>query len=140
MAENKTQATEASVEDYLAAIDGDERRQDCETLVALMQKVTKEPPVLWGYGIVGFGRYHYRYESGREGDSSLAGFANRKGDISVYLVGTAPDQEELLARLGRHKFGKCCLYIRKLADIDIKILEKLVAGSAKEIKRLYPTT
>ena len=100
MAKNKTVPTEESVEAYLAAIADEERRRDCEALVALMTRVTKQGPKMWGAGIVGFGSYHYRYESGREGDSCRTGFAARKGDISVYLVAGGPEQEALLGKLG----------------------------------------
>lgn len=92
---------------------------------------------MWGAGIVGFGSYHYRYESGREGDWAVAGFSPRKGDISVYLMAEAPGQAELLSRLGRHKMGKACLYIRKLADVDVEVLAQLVADSVAEVKRRY---
>ncbi|XHS76885.1 DUF1801 domain-containing protein [Burkholderiaceae bacterium UC74_6] len=126
---NKTQPTDASVAQYLAAIEDEARRQDCEALVRLLQKVTGEPARMWGTAIVGFGSRHYRYESGREGDTCLVGFASRKGDISVYGTGSAPDRDALLVQLGKHKTGKGCLYIRKLSDIDAKILERLVAQS-----------
>ncbi len=138
MAANKTQATTASVEEHIAAIEDEVRRKDCEALVKLMSKVTKEPAVMWGSSIVGFGSYHYVYDSGREDDAPRAAFANRKGDISVYLMGATEEREELLARLGRHKMAKSCLYIRKLSDIDIKILEKLVASSYAVMKKRYP--
>jgi hypothetical protein len=137
MTENKTRATEASVEDYFAAIGDEARRKDCETLARLMAKVTKAPPKLWGTGIVGFGSYHYRYESGREGDSCLAGFASRKGDISVYLTADVLGQGELLSRLGKHRIGKGCLYVRKLGDVDLKILEQLVGAAFAERKNRY---
>ena len=137
MAENKTQATEASVDAHLAAIDDEGRRNDCAALAPLMSKVTRAQPKMWGPSIVGFGSYHYRYDSGREGDSCATGFASRKGDISIYLVAEFPGQDELLAQLGRHKMGKACLYVRKLADVDMKVLEKLVAGSVAEVRRRY---
>ncbi len=137
MAENKTQATEASVDAHLATIDDEGRRNDCAALVKLMSKVTRAQPKMWGPSIVGFGSYHYRYDSGREGDSCATGFASRKGDISIYLVAEFPGQDELLAQLGRHKMGKACLYVRKLADVDMKVLEKLVAGSVAEVRRRY---
>ena len=137
MAENKTQATEASVDAHLAAIDDEGRRNDCAALVKLMSKVTRAQPKMWRSSIVGFGSYHYRYDSGREGDSCATGFASRKGDISIYLVAEFPGQDELLAQLGRHKMGKACLYVRKLADVDMKVLEKLVAGSVAEVRRRY---
>ena len=137
MAENKTKATDASVQSYLAAIDDDARRKDCVALAELMTKATMHPPKMWGSSIVGFGSYHYMYESGREGDSCLVGFSSRKGDISVYGLNTAVDAEALLATLGKHKAGKSCVYIKALADVDLKILTKLVAGAAAEKKRQH---
>ena len=137
MAQNKTQATEASVGGYLDAIDDASRRRDCDVLVKLMSKVTKQAPKMWGPSIVGFGSYHYRYESGREGDSCLTGFSSRKPDLSVYLVASFTGQDQLLARLGKHKMGKACLYVRKLSDVDAKVLQELVAGSVAEVKRRY---
>jgi uncharacterized protein DUF1801 len=137
MAENKTKATEASVESYLSAIEDESRRKDCEALSKLMSKVTKEQPKMWGTSIVGFGSYHYKYPSGREGDSCLVGFSSRKGDITLYLVADFPGHDELLSRLGKHKMGKGCLYVRKLSDVDPQVLEQLVAGSFAERKRHY---
>jgi hypothetical protein len=137
MTENKTKATEASVESYLSTIEDEARRKDCEALTTLMTKATKQPPQMWGTSIVGFGSYHYTYESGREGDSCLTGFSSRKGDITVYLVASFPGREELLAKLGKHKLGKGCLYIRRLSDVDPKVLEQLVIGTVAERKRHY---
>ncbi len=137
MAESKTKPTAASVEAYIAAIEGEERRADCRELVRLMSKVTTKPAAMWGTSIVGFDSYHYTYASGHGGDSCVTGFSSRKGDISVYLTAGFPGQEDLLARLGRHKMGKACLSIRRLSDVDMKILEKLVAGSVAETRRRY---
>jgi len=137
MTENKTKATEASVESYLSAITDEARRQDCEALAKLMTKATKQPPKMWGTSIVGFGSYHYKYESGREGDSCLTGFSSRKSDITLYLVADFPGQDELLVKLGKHKRGKGCLYIRQLSDVDPKVLEQLIVGSVAERKRHY---
>ena len=137
MTENKTKATEASVESYLSAIEDEARRKDCEALAQLMTKATKQPPKMWGTSIVGFGSYHYKYESGREGDSCLTGFSSRKSDISVYLLASFPRREELLSKLGKYKVGGGCLYIRKLSDVDLKVLEQLVVGSVTERKRHY---
>ncbi len=137
MAENKTRATDGSVPDYLAAIAGDKRRKDCEALALLMTKATKQPPRMWGASIVGFGSYHYKYESGREGDSCLVGFSSRKGDISLYGLLAALDAKELLAKLGRHKAGKGCVYISTLDDVDLKVLAKLVASAAAQQKRQH---
>jgi len=137
MAENKTKATETSVAEYLAAIEDEGRRKDCEALAGLMANATREPAVMWGSSIVGFGSYHYRYESGREGDMCLLGFSSRKGDITLYGLHAAPDHEKLIAELGKHKSGKGCLYIRKLGDVDMKVLEKLFADAASAKKRTH---
>jgi len=137
MAENKTKPTGASVKSYLAAIEDKDRRKDCEALSKLMTKATKQPPKMWGTSIVGFGSYHYKYESGREGDSCLTGFASRKGDLSIYLVGDFPGQKALLSKLGKHKMGKGCLYVRRLSEVDLKVLEQLIIGSVAERKRHY---
>ena len=134
MAENKTKATDNSVDEYIDAIEDETRRQDCATLVRLMSKATKQPAVMWGSSIVGFGSYHYRYESGREGDSCLLGFSSRKGDISLYGLHAALNNQQLMSSLGKTKSGKSCLYIRKLSDVDMKVLETLIkeAASAKD--------
>ena len=137
MAENKTKATQASVDGYIAAISDESRRKDCEALAKLMAKATKQIPKMWGTSIVGFGSYHYKYESGREGDSCLTGFSSRKGDISIYLMASFPGHDELLSKLGKHKMGKACLYVRKLSDVDLEVLEQLVVGSVAEVKRRY---
>ncbi len=140
MYEAKTKPTALSVDRYLADIADDARRQDCEALVAMMQRVTGCPPVMWGTSIVGFDRYHYRYASGHEGDACVVGFSSRKGDISVYLMAGDDDGERgaLLARLGRHKMGKACLYLRRLADVDQAVLEALVTRSVAETRARYP--
>jgi hypothetical protein len=137
MAENKTKPTDADVNAYLGAISDEVRRQDCATLVAMMERVTGKPPVMWG-SIVGFDSYHYKYESGREGDAPLAGFAARKGDISIYLSCELPAGDALRERLGRHKMGKACLYVRRLSDVDQDVLEQLVAEAAAATRARYP--
>jgi len=133
--ENKTKPTTLSVTAFIEALPDDARRADAKALVKLMRSATGEKPAMWGPSIIGFGSYHYKYESGREGDSCLTGFSSRKGDISIYLVASFPGQQELLAKLGKHKMGKGCLYIRKLADVDLKVLEHLVIGAVAERKR-----
>jgi len=133
MAANKTLPTPADAQAYLSAIEDPARRADCLALVALMEQVTGAPPVMWGAAIVGFGSYHYRYASGREGDAPLAGFASRKGDISIYLSCDTEARAALLAKLGRHKMGKGCLYVRRLADVDLSVLEELVRESIATI-------
>jgi len=135
LAENKTKPTADSVATYLAAIADETRRKDCEALTKLMTKATKEKPKMWGTSIVGFGNYHYRYESGREGDTCLVGFSSRKGDISVYGLGSSPEHEQLLAQLGKHKMGKGCLYISRMSDVDRGVLERLIVSSVAEKRR-----
>lgn len=126
MAKNKTQETDESVDSYLAGIEDEARRKDCEALAKLMARATKHPPKMWGSSIVGFGSYHYKYASGREGDICMVGFSSRKSDISLYGLNAAPGHEALIAKLGRHKAGKGCLYIRRLSDMELSVLEKLV--------------
>ena len=135
MSENKTKQTQASVANYFADIEDDTRRKDCETLAKLMTKATKEKPKMWGTSIVGFGVHHYKYESGREGEMCLVGFSSRKGDISVYGLNSSPDHSALLSKLGKHKMGKGCLYIRSMSDVDQKVLERLIAGSIAERRK-----
>ncbi len=136
-ANNKTNATAAPVAAYLAAIADPTRRADCAALVAIMEAATGCPAAMWGAGIVGFDSYHYVYESGREGDMCVVGFSSRKGDISVYLTADFPGRDALLAKLGRHKMAKACLYLRTLADVDRAVLEKLVAGAVAERRRRH---
>lgn len=133
--ENKTSATRSSVDGYLVAIGDDARRCDCEALAKLMTTASGHDPVMWGAGIVGFGRHHYKYDSGREGESCLAGFSSRKGDISLSLSGVFTGREEFLAKLGRHKPGKACVYIRKLSDVDTNVLAQMVTASVAHRKR-----
>jgi hypothetical protein len=135
MAENKTKTTEVPVESYLSAIEDEARRKDCVALARLMTRATKQKPKMWGTSIVGFGSYHYKYDSGREGDSCLTGFSSRKGDISIYLTADFPGREGLLAKLGKHKMAKGCLSVRKLSDVDPRVLERLVVRSVAERKR-----
>jgi hypothetical protein len=135
MAENKTKATKASVAGYLASIKDEGRRKDCETLAKLMAGATKSPATMWGPSIVGFGTYHYKYESGREGDMCLAGFSSRKDAITLYLMPYFVTRTDLVKKLGKHKAGKGCLYIRSLKDVDTTVLEKIVVESVAELKR-----
>ena len=137
MKDNKTKATGASVADYIAAIPDAERRKDCAALARLMEKATKEKPRMWGTSIVGFGSYHYKYDSGREGDSCVTGFSSRKGDISIYVVADFPGMNALLAKLGKHTRSKGCLYVRRMADVDPAVLERIVSGAAKERRRTH---
>jgi Domain of unknown function (DU1801) len=137
MAKTKTKPTGASVDEYLASRANPEQLKDCKAIMALCKRVTRKPPYMWGPSIVGFGTYTYRYESGHSGDAPLAGFAIRGREIVVYLGVDDPGQAELLTKLGKHKMGKSCLYIKRLADLDVKVLEALVALSVAEVKRRY---
>ena len=132
---NKTTANSASVEKYLAAIKDAGRRNDCAALCALMAKATSYPPQMWGTAIVGFGSYHYRYDSGREGDSMLVGFSSRASEIALYGLRAAPNSAALLTKLGKHKEAKGCIYLKTLADVDAKVLEQLVATAAVAKKK-----
>lgn len=125
MKANKTVATKARVSDFLAPLPEEERR-DSKALIAMMRKVSGEPPVMWGTSIIGFGKYRYKYASGREGDWMKIGFSPRKGKISLYLTCNANELREELSKLGKHKTGKGCIYIKTLADVDGKALEKLI--------------
>ena len=137
MAENKTQFTGASVEDYLASRASAEQRVDGQALMALFERVTGQPPRMYGPSIVGHGSYRYTYESGRTGEAPLAAFAIRGRELVVYLSCEGEKQQSLLRQVGRHKMGKCCLYFKRLADLDLSVLEKLVVGSIKETRRRY---
>ncbi len=138
MAETKTKPTGASVDAYLASRASPEQLADCTAIMAMCKRVTKQQPYMWGPSIVGYGSYTYRYESGHSGDAPLAGFAVRSRELVVYLSCEDSGQAELLARLGKHKMTKCCLYIKRLADLDPKVLEALIAGSVAETRRRYP--
>jgi hypothetical protein len=129
MAENKTQPTKLSVAAYIDALPDETKRADAKALVNLMQSAIGEKPKMWGPSIIGFGSYHYTYESGREGDMPLAGFSPRKAATVLYGLTGFSDAEAWLAKLGKHTTGKGCLYIKKLADVDQKVLEALVVKS-----------
>jgi hypothetical protein len=137
VAENKTKATDASIEEYIASRASDEQRLDCQALMALLKKVTKQQPKMWGPSIVGYGSYRYTYDSGRTGESCLTGFAIRGRELVVYLVAEGKEQEARLSKLGKHKMGKSCLYFKRLADLDKAVLEQLVVGSVAELKRRH---
>jgi len=130
MADNKTKPTEASVESYFSAIQDETRRKDCEALAKLMAKATKQQPKMWGSSIVGFGSYHYKYESGREGDMCLTGFSPRKPSLVLY-IGSPLDDNTLMSKLGKHTRGKGCLYIKKLDDVDRSVLRQIIQKACK---------
>lgn len=136
MAENKTKPTKASVAGYLAAIENVEKRSDAKAILKLMQAATGEKPKMWGPSIIGFGSCHYTYESGREGDMPIVGFSPRQAANVLYGAIGFPGSEKLLLKLGKHTTGKGCLYIKRLSDVDGKVLEKLIAqGVANTRKR-----
>ena len=134
MAENKTAKTGASVDEFMAAVDNKRRREDGLALLEMMKNVTGLEPEMWGPSIIGFGSYHYRYDSGREGDMPLTGFSPRSRSLSLYIMSGFDNYEELLGKLGKHRIGASCLYINKLADVDMDVLRELVAQSVEHMK------
>lgn len=136
MAEQKTKETKLSVKKFLDAIPDQQVREDCYTIADMMKSVTKADPKMWGTSIVGFGSYHYKYDSGHEGDSCLIGFAPRKNMLTLYLMGGGFDSmSELMGKLGKHKTGKGCLYIKSLEDVDVKVLKKVITQCTAELKK-----
>ena len=135
--ENKTKPTAASVAEYIASRADEQQRRDCRSLMALFRKVTKQSPTMWGPSIVGYGSYQYAYESGRTGKAPLAGFAIRGRELVVYLLADTDTQRALLSALGKHRMGKSCLYIKRLTDLDMTVLEQLVVESVAEVQRRH---
>jgi len=135
MAELKTKPNDRNVERFLNGITDDQKRQDCFTLLELMKQITRAEPRMWGGSIVGFGSYHYRYASGREGDWFLAGFSPRKQNLTLYIMAGFEQYDELLKTLGKYKTGKACLYVKRLEDIDLSTLRKLVRQSVRHMTR-----
>jgi hypothetical protein len=135
MAEPKTKETAASVEDFFGGIADEKVRADSEKISALMEKATGARPKMWGASIVGFGSQHLKYESGREIDSMEIGFSPRKQNLTLYLTCDGEWDEDLLSKLGKHKLGKCCLYFKRLSDVDETVLEKLIENSVENIRR-----
>jgi len=129
MSGNKTIPTSKSVADFLDAVRNDQKRADSHVLLELMKKITGEPPVMWGASIVGFGQYHYKYDSGREGKMLLTGFSPRKQNLTLYIMAGFSRYESLLNKLGKHSTGKSCLYIKKLADINMDVLNYIITLS-----------
>jgi hypothetical protein len=138
MTENKTKPTDASVDDYIASRGNAQQQADCRELMAILKRVTRQTPRMWGPSMVGYGSYRYTYETGRTGEAPLAAFAIRGRELVVYVLTEGREQKSLLSKLGKHKMGKVCLYFKQLADIDKPVLEKLVAGSVAEVRRRYP--
>lgn len=139
MATLKTQPSEQNVMAYLDQIEDPQQKEDALSILEMMKGISKEPPKMWGDSMVGFGSYHYKYASGREGDWFLTGFSPRKKQISLYIMAGFEAHEDLLKNLGKYKTGKSCLYIKKLSDIDTEVLEKLIRKSVEYMREKYPS-
>lgn len=135
MPENKTVPTDQSVEAFLNAVEDERKRNDSFTALELMKQVTGMQPVMWGSSIVGFGSYHYKYDSGREGDMPLTGFSPRKQNLTFYIMGGFEQYEDLLRQLGKHTLGSSCLYVKRLDDIDLPTLKRLIEASVEYMKQ-----
>lgn len=140
MAKNKTTETNESIVDFINAFVEDEtKKKDAFELVKIMQEVSHFEPKMWGPSIIGFGSYHYKYASGHEGDAPLVAFSPRKAAISLYVYTAHEDRDELLTKLGKHKPSKGCIYVKKIADIDVGVLKNMIALSLENLKKLYPS-
>lgn len=138
MAENKTKPTTVSVDAFIASVGHDTRREDAETLNGLFQKITGWQPKMWGPSLIGYGEYHYKYETGREGDMLATGFSPRKANQVLYIMPGYANFGHILDRLGKHKMGKSCLYVNKLADIDLDVLSELIEAGLTDLQKKYP--
>jgi hypothetical protein len=134
----KTKPTTVSANDFIAAIADEGQRADAHKIIAMMERLSGHPPKMWGPSIIGFGSYHYKYDSGREGEMCRIGFSPRKGQTVLYLIDGFQSQADLMAKLGKHKTGKSCLYVKRLSDIDEAVLEQMCAGSLKWMAAKYP--
>ena len=139
MAENKTKATKASVTEFINSIDDKLMRADARKVAAMMRRATGKRAKMWGSSMVGYGTYHYRYASGREGDFMITGFSPRKQALTVYIMPGFTPFDKLMAKLGKYKTGKSCLYIKRLSDVDEDILERLIDGSVERMRKNYET-
>ena len=140
MAENKTKRNDGDVIAYLESVQNKRRREDSFVVLKMMEEVTGEPAEMWGTSIVGFGSYHYRYDSGREGDFMISGFAPRKQALTLYIMGGHERYQELFAKLGKYRTGKSCLYINKLADVDLAVLREIITESVAHMRRAHPAS
>jgi hypothetical protein len=138
MAENKTRPTELSVNAFLEGVPDEHKRRDSFAILELMKRVTEKEPQMWGDSIIGFGSYHYKYASGREGDMPLVAFSPRKQSLSLYIMSGFDEYDRLLSQLGKHKRGKACLYINRLSDINLPVLEQLVSKSYEYMLKKKP--
>ncbi len=137
MAKLKTQQTDADVSSFLATIDHEERREDCLVVAKMMERITGLPPKMWGASIIGFGSYHYKYKSGREGEWFLTGLSPRKQALTLYIMPGFKESQSLLSKLGQYKTGKSCLYIKRLSDVDLGVLEELITASVAFMREKY---
>lgn len=140
MAELKTQLNEGDVNAFIDTVEDERRREDARRVLAMMEKITRRPARMWGSSIVGFGSYHYTYASGRTGDWMITGFSPRKTALTLYIMAGFSRHEELLSRLGKFKTGKSCLYVKRLDDVDQKVLAQLIRASVAHMRKTYPTT
>lgn len=138
MSENKTRPSGADVTAFLDAVEPARRREDARALEALFREVTGFQPQMWGPSIVGYGAYHYIYETGREGDMCATGFSPRKANLVLYIMPGYQDYSEILSRLGKHKLGKSCLYLNKLADVDVDVLAELIRKGLADLDQIWP--
>ena len=136
MAELKTKERKASVEKFLNSVKDDQKREDSFKILKMMKQITKAEPKVWGTSIIGFGNYHYKYTSGREGDWFLTGFSPRKQSLTLYIMAEINKHKDLLSKLGKHERGKGCLYINNLDDVDIKVLKELIIKSVNNVKKM----
>lgn len=134
-AELKTKVNDASVADFLGSVADEQKRKDSFEILKIMQQITKEEPKMWGPSIVGFGSYHYKYESGREGDWMQIGFSPRKQNITLYLIPGSERYQELMNKLGKYSTGKSCLYVKRLSDVNVDVLKELITESLKVMKK-----
>ena len=139
MTENKTRPTDGDVLAFINAVPDERKRQDCLMLLELMRKVTGEEAKMWGSSMVGFGSYHYKYASGREGDAMLTGFSPRKQSLVIYILAGFEQYDELMAKLGKHTTGSSCLYVKRLSDINLDVLRELVAKSVEHMRVTNPS-
>ncbi len=139
MAENKTKPNKASVTAFIGSIEDEQRRRDVKRVAAMMREATGSPATMWGANIVGYGTYHYKYESGREGDFMITGFSPRNQALTLYIIPGFTHFKSLMGKLGKYKTGKSCLYIKRLSDVDEKVLKRLIVGSVKHMRENYET-
>lgn len=140
MATLKTIPTRASVREFITSVEDENKRRDCRAVMKIMKEVTGKKPVLWGNSIVGYGQYHYKYKSGREGDWMVTGFSPRKQNLTIYIMPGFSNYPDIMDKIGKYKLGSSCLYVKRLADIDTGLLKELVARSVEDMENIYGCT